>query len=87
MSGLSWRKPSYDGDRRVARRGDIEVGVVFPPVGSETRWRWRFWLGEKIYPKHGDAKTEADAKSVVASHFARFLIRSRLSPEREIAND
>lgn len=75
---ICWREPSYDGDRRVALAGTVEVGAVFPPVGSIKSWRWRMWAGGGPVPKEGIAPSELGAKTALDAAWAGFLNRARL---------
>lgn len=73
---IRWRAPSYEGGRRVAIAGTVEVGAVFPPVGSD-RWTWRMWIGGN-WPKEGKERTELAAKTALDSAWAGFLNRAGL---------
>lgn len=75
---IRWRAPSYDGDRRVAIAGTVEVGAVFPPLGSEKKWRWRMWVAGGPVAKEGTAPTELGAKTALDAAWAGFLNRARL---------
>lgn len=75
---IRWRAPSYDGDRRVAVAGTVEVGAVFPPVGPKAKWRWRMWAAGGPIAKEGAAPTELAAKTALDSAWAGFLNRAGL---------
>lgn len=75
---IGWRAPSYAGDRRVAMCGTVEVGAIFPPLGSEKKWRWRLWGGAGSFAKEGTAPTELGAKVALDNAWAGFLNRAGL---------
>lgn len=75
---IRWLPPSYEAGRRVAVSGTIEVGAVFPPIGSEKQWRWRMWAGGGPVAKEGKAPTELGAKTALDSAWAGFLNRAGL---------
>lgn len=74
---IKWCAPSYEGDRRVALVGIVEVGAVFPP-DSNGKWRWRMWLTSSVLAKEGKAVTELAAKTDLDRAFASFLVCANL---------
>lgn len=84
---LTWLPPAYNGDRHVAKSGYVTVGAVFPPIGSQKKWRWRIWIGDMTHAADGSDKTEALAKFAVATRFQQFLDLAGLQAlEQEIHN-
>ncbi|WP_146201490.1 hypothetical protein [Pseudaminobacter salicylatoxidans] len=76
---IKWRTPSYDGDRRVAVSGHIDVGAVFPPLGLEHKWRWRLWVNGKVCATTGQEPTELAAKIALDRAWASFLMLASLT--------
>lgn len=72
---MIWRQ-EYEGGRIIAMSGMVDIGAVFPPVGSMP-WRWRLWLR---HPSaiDGKAKTELAAKNALLDAWAAFLIAADL---------
>lgn len=76
---VKWRPPEYEGDRRLALAGTVEIGAVFPPCGGG-RWRWRLWIvGTASGVAHGEAVSELGAKTALDRAWAGFLTRANLS--------
>lgn len=73
--------PAYEGGRHLAVSGSVEIGAVFPPLGSDKGWRWRLWVGSAICPKCGADKTELAAKTALDREWADFLRRAGLVEE------
>lgn len=77
---IRWRAPAYDGDRRVAISGHIEVGAVFAPqYFADGKWHWRLWLNGSVVATEGNAATELGAKTDLDRAWASFLMRANLS--------
>lgn len=79
---LTWRDPDYEGGRRVAISGQIEVGAVFAPF-PEGKWRWRLFVGGTSAASahagiNGTAKTELAAKMAVDAEWTKFLAAAGL---------
>lgn len=83
---LTWKAPAYEGDRRLAMCGHVEVGAVFPPCGGKY-WRWRVWIGAIHHAAEGSEKTEELAKAAVAIRFGLFLRKSGLRQVEEAHAD
>lgn len=77
MTGLWWEPPGYEGDRRLARVGELAAGAVFPPAGGKY-WRWRCWMGTTLLPSEGAANDETAAKAEVEKRFNEMLRRAGL---------
>lgn len=80
---IRWRAPSYDGDRRLALSGRVEIGAVFPPHPGGGHWRWRLFVGGgaaalSFAGINGEARTELAAKNALAWAWGDFLIRADL---------
>jgi hypothetical protein len=75
---IKWRPPAYEGDRRVAVAGIVEIGAVFPP-DSDGKWRWRMWLTSSVLAKEGKASTELAAKTDLDRAWASFLMCANLA--------
>lgn len=69
---LTWRAPSYPGDRHLAMCGEVSVGAVFPPLCGKY-WPWRCWIGITTNPANGSARSEDAVKAEVEARFQRFL--------------
>lgn len=81
---LRWRAADYEGGRRVAISGQIEVGAVFPPHPDGGKWGWRLFVGGgsgaalSHIGVNGTAKTELAAKMAVDAEWTKFLAAAGL---------
>lgn len=77
-----WVPPTYPGDRRLARLGAVDVGAVFPPVGTPRDrhpWVWRCWLAGVSEAKTGRANTEQAARNALLACVADQLRKMNLT--------
>jgi hypothetical protein len=75
-----WRPAQYPGDRLLALSGSVEIGAVFPPIGTETKWRWRLFIWGAV-PDHR-ARSELGAKTALDAAWADWLRRADLTDRR-----
>lgn len=76
MTSLRFIPPAYDSDRRLLRCGTIDVGAVFPPIGTprdSLPWVWQLWLSGRSWALEGRAKSELAAKNKLMAEFEEFL--------------
>ena len=73
MTALRFAAPIFPGGRHCLLCGSVTVGAVFPPVGSETKWRWRLFPFGANPSREGHAKSEAMAKAETRAAFKDLL--------------
>ena len=84
MMGIRWAPPEYPADRRLLLSGNLRVGAVFPPVGTQRDslpWVWRLWVTGSTMSRDGRAKTELAAKTALLSAWREFLTSAGLKEE------
>ncbi len=83
MTALRFVAPVYPGGRHCLLCGSVTVGAVFPPVGAETKWRWRLFPFGANPSREGNAKDEQTAKGHLTAAFALTLAEAGLVPIEE----
>lgn len=78
MTALRFAAPVYPGGRHCLLCGSVTVGAVFPPVGADTRWRWRLFGFGANPAREGRAKSEALAKAELQTAFKGTLTDANL---------
>lgn len=79
---LRFAAPLYPGGRHCLMCGSVTMGAVFPPAGSDPRWRWRL-LGFGANPsRDGAAKDEPTAKGHLMAALSLTLAEARLDVRR-----
>ena len=73
----------YEGDRILAKSGEIELGAVFPD-GDGSGAEWSFWL-ESVAGPHHRARTVKAAKAALAKRWREFLAKAQLTVSGEVA--
>ena len=71
----------YEGDRILAKSGEIELGAVFPD-GDGSGAEWSFWLGSIAGPHHR-ARTVKAAKAALIRRWREFLAKAQLTASGE----
>ncbi|NLS02306.1 hypothetical protein HGP14_02840 [Rhizobium sp. P32RR-XVIII] len=74
---MIWRQEAY---RAVLQTGDVDIGAVYPPVGSGRMWRWRAWVTASGHVSAGRERSEQLAKQQVERRFQAFMNAARLQP-------
>lgn len=83
MRTIRYAAPAFPGGRHCLLCGSVTVGAVFPPVGADTRWRWRLFGFGANPVREGIASDETSAKGHLVSAFALTLADAGLTPVKE----
>lgn len=73
MTTIRFAAPIFPGGRHCLLCGSVTVGAVFPPVGADTKWRWRLFPFGANHAREGREKSEAMARAQVRAAFKATL--------------